>query len=184
MPYCVVMVSVGGRSFSQEVLDRISAQVRAEPGISRRQLSLRVCEWMNWHNAAGRAQEMSCRKSLVALHRRGLIELPALKQRYAFQEAKAPVACPPVAQVSCTLAELGEVVLMRVSCNELSRVWRGLLDARTSLGMASSPRRNCAATSCRSARPTAARRRCGCSRGSGRRRSSPRRTSSCTGSAI
>jgi hypothetical protein len=128
MLYGVVMVTVGGRSFSQEILDRISAQVRAEPGISRRQLSLRVCEWMNWHNAAGRAQEMSCRKTLVALHRRGVIELPVLKQRYAFQEARAPVACPPVAQVSCTLAELGEVALMRVTSNQLSRVWRGLLD--------------------------------------------------------
>ena len=128
MLYGVVMVTVGGRSFSQEILDRISAQVRAEPDISRRQLSLRVCEWMNWHNAAGRAQEMSCRKTLVALHRRGVIELPVLKQRYAFQEARAPVACPPVAQVSCTLAELGEVALMRVTSNQLSRVWRGLLD--------------------------------------------------------
>ena len=122
------MVTIGGRSFSQETLDRITAVVQAEPGISRRQLSLRVCEWMNWHNTAGRAQEMSCRKGLMTLHRRGVIELPALKQRYAFQEPRAPVACPPVAQVSCTLAELGEVALMRVSGNELSRVWRGLLD--------------------------------------------------------
>ena len=122
------MVTIGGRSFSQETLDRITAVVQAEPDISRRQLSLRVCEWMNWHNAAGRAQEMSCRKGLMTLHRRGVIELPALKQRYAFHEPRAPVACPPVAQVSCTLAELGEVGLMRVSGNELSRVWRGLLD--------------------------------------------------------
>ena len=122
------MVVVGGRSFSQEILDRISETVQAEPRISRRQLSLRVCEWMNWHNAAGRAQEMSCRKTLVALHRRGLVELPALTQRYAFQVAKAPVACPPVAQVSCTLGELGEVVLLRVDSTPLSRVWRGLLD--------------------------------------------------------
>ena len=123
------MVSVGRRTFSQEILERISAQVRAQPGLSRRQLSLQVCEWLNWRNVAGQAQEMSCRKTLAALHRGGLIELPALKQRYAFQEARVPVACPPVAQVACTLAELGEVALLRVSGNELSRVWRGLLDA-------------------------------------------------------
>jgi hypothetical protein len=123
------MVGIGGRTFSQEILERISAQVRAQPELSRRQLSLRVCEWLNWRNAAGRAQEMSCRKTLAVLHRRGLIELPALKQRYAFQEARLPVACPPVAQVACTLAELGEVALLRVNSTELSRVWRGLLDA-------------------------------------------------------
>ena len=129
MLYAAVMVSVGGRTFSQELLDRISAQVRAQPDISRRQLSLRVCEWMGWRNAAGRAQEMSCRKSLLALHRRGLIELPALTQRYGFQQARGPTMCPPLMQVSCTLAELGEVVLLVVNSNELSRVWRGLLDA-------------------------------------------------------
>jgi hypothetical protein len=123
------MVSVGGRTFSQELLDRISAQVRAQPDISRRQLSLRVCEWMGWRNAAGRPQEMSCRKSLLALHRRGLIELPALKQRYGFQQARGPTVCPPLMPVSCTLAELGEVVLLAVNSNEHSRVWRGLLDA-------------------------------------------------------
>ena len=123
------MVSVGGRTFSQELLDRISAQVRAQPDISRRQLSLRVCEWMGWRNAAGRAQEMGCRKSLLALHRRGLIELPALKQRYGFQQARGPTVCPPLMPVSCTLAELGEVVVLAVNSNELSRVWRGLLDA-------------------------------------------------------
>ena len=134
MPYYVVMVELGGRVFSQEILGRISAEVQAQPGLSRRQLSLRVCEWMNWHNAAGRAQEMSCRKALVALHRRGVIELPALRQRYAFQGPRAPVGCPPVAQLWCTLAELGEVGLIRVSSNELSRVWRGLLDAHHYLG--------------------------------------------------
>ena len=107
MLYRGAMVSVGGRTFSQEILARISAEVRAQPGLSRRQLSLRVCAWMNWRNAAGRAQEMSCRKSLVALQRRGLLELPALKQRYAFQQARAATVCPPLAQVSCTLAELG-----------------------------------------------------------------------------
>jgi hypothetical protein len=61
------MLDIGGRTFSQEVLGRICAVVRAEPDISRRQLSLRVCEWMNWHNAAGRAQEMSARKALATL---------------------------------------------------------------------------------------------------------------------
>ena len=122
------MLDVGGRTVLQEILERIRAQVRTEPEISRRQLSLRVCEWMDWNNAAGRAQEMSARKALATLHRRGLIELPVLKQRYAFQEAAAPAACPPVAQVACTLGDLGCVELVRVNSNELSRVWRGLLD--------------------------------------------------------
>jgi hypothetical protein len=122
------MIIVGGRTFSQEIVQRIRATVQAQPDLSRRQLSLRVCEWLDWRNAAGRAQEMSCRKALGALHRRGVIEFPALKQRYAFQKARLAVACAPVASIACTLAELGEVELIVVRSAQLSGVWRGLLD--------------------------------------------------------
>ena len=82
------MVTMGGRRFSQEILTRIAEAVSAEPEISRRQLSLRVCEWMEWRNPAGRLQEMSCRKSLSELHRRRVIALPAITRRYAFREAR------------------------------------------------------------------------------------------------
>jgi hypothetical protein len=123
------MISIAGRSFSQDILTRIGETVRAEPQISRRQLSLRVCEWMNWRNASGRAQAMSCRKTLLELDRRGLIELPVLKRRYAFQEPRQLSVCAPIAQVRCTLAELGAVQAVRVNSNALSALWRALLDA-------------------------------------------------------
>jgi hypothetical protein len=128
------MVIIGGRSFSQDILTRISQTLLAEPQLSRRQLSLRVCEWMNWRNASGRAQQMSCRKALLELHRRGHIELPALERRYAFQAPRAPSVCPPVAQLRCTLAQLGAVQIVPVNTTALSALWRGLLDRHHYLG--------------------------------------------------
>jgi len=122
------MVIIGGRSFSQDILTRISETVRAEPRLSRRRLSVRVCEWMNWRNGSGRVQQMSCRKALLELDRRGHIALPPLKRRYAFQEPRAPSTGPPVGQVRCTLAQLGAVEIVRVNCSALSALWRGLLD--------------------------------------------------------
>ena len=122
------MIRIGGREFSAEILERISETVRAEPEISRRQLSVRVCEWMGWRNAKGRLQEMSCRKSLAELNRRGQIRLPELRKRYAFQRAR-PSVCPPVAEVECELDQVGEIELVRVSGSEMSAMWRGLLDA-------------------------------------------------------
>jgi len=123
------MVTIAGRTFLPDILSRITETVNAEPNISRRQLSLRVCEWMEWRNASGRPQEMSCRKRLLELHRRGAVTLPALTRRYAFQEARQALACPPIAAVHCTLAELGEVEIIRVTSNALSALWRGMLDA-------------------------------------------------------
>ena len=120
---------MGGRTFSQEILTRIAEAVQVEPEISRRQLSLRVCEWMEWRNPAGRLQEMSCRKSLLELHRRGVIALPAIPRRYAFQKARQRVAPPPLASVECALAELGEVEIVRVTSSAGSALWRGMMDA-------------------------------------------------------
>jgi len=122
------MITMGGKTFSDEVLERIKKTVEAEPGISRRQLSLRVCDWMDWRNKANRPQEMSCRKALLGLHRMGHISLPEVSRHYAFQQAKQ-VAAPPVATVCCSLSELGDVDLVRVTSGPLSALWRGLMDA-------------------------------------------------------
>lgn len=123
------MYTIGGRTFSDEILSRIERTVESEPTISRRQLSLRVCEWMDWYNPAGRPQEMSCRKAMLEMHRRGVITLPEVKQSYPFQQARRPLAPPPIAEVACELAELGEVEIVRVSTREHSALWRGMMDA-------------------------------------------------------
>ena len=123
------MVTIGGRQFPDQILSRIAQTVNLEPGISRRQLSLRVCEWLDWRNPAGRLQEMSCRKALLQLHRQGQIALPQLTRRYAFQQARLHPAPPPLATVQGPLAELGKVELVRVTSPHLSALWRGMMDA-------------------------------------------------------
>jgi hypothetical protein len=123
------MVKIGGRLFSDEILSRISETIRLEPRISRRQLSRRTCEWLDWRNAAGRLQEMSCRKAMVEMDRRGLIALPPVTKRFAFQRAKQLVAPPVIASVECPLAELGDVELVRVVSRQHSKLWRGMMDA-------------------------------------------------------
>jgi len=123
------MITIGKRTFSDEILARIGKTVEAEPDLSRRQLSLRVCEWMDWRNSAGRLQEMSCRKALLRLHERGLIRLAPLTKRYPFQAAAAVSEPPPIATVACSLAQLGEVEILQVACRAHSALWRALMDA-------------------------------------------------------
>ena len=128
------MHTIDGRDFPNKIVVRIRKTIRSDPRISRRQLSLRVCEWMNWRNTAGRYQEMSCRKALLQMHRQKLIELPPIRKRYAFQMARRSRALPPVAAVECGLKELGEVELVRVSRSEQSALWRTMMDAHHYLG--------------------------------------------------
>ena len=67
---------VCGQVFTQEVLEKIRATVESEPKMSRRALSLRVCEWLDWTAANGKPKQMSCRTALLKLHRQGLVPLP------------------------------------------------------------------------------------------------------------
>ncbi|MEK7753573.1 MAG: IS4 family transposase [Acidobacteriota bacterium] len=122
------MYTIGGQTFSDQILAQIAETVGAEPQISRRQLSLRVCTWLDWHNPAGKPREMSCRKALLAMHRRGVIRLAEVPKRYPFQQARRPEV-PPIAVVESTLAELGAVEIIRVTTSLQSALWRGMMDA-------------------------------------------------------
>lgn len=123
------MITLSGRIFSSDVLAQIRAVIDSRPLISRRKLSADVCEFMQWRNGAGRLQVMSCRKALLELERRGVIELPQVRARFGFTQRK-PQEPPPLAVVECSLGELGEVKLVRVAGgSQLSRLWHSMMDA-------------------------------------------------------
>ncbi len=73
MAACAV---VSGREFSAELLERLAAEMRTHPEMSRSELSRRVCDWLDWRGPHGEPKRVSCRIALLSLHRRGLIELP------------------------------------------------------------------------------------------------------------
>jgi hypothetical protein len=129
---------VCGREFSHEVRARIKEAVEADPSLSRRALSLRVCEWLTWRAANGTLKEVSCRKALVELHRRRLIPLPAAEQsRFRRSCARPPTEWPMDApELSCTLKELGEIRIVAVSSRDrhASERWNELMDRFHYLG--------------------------------------------------
>ena len=65
-----------GRTFSPQELEWIKGLLCSE-SLTRRQLSRRVCQQLNWINRTGRLKEMSCRVALLRMERAGLIDLPA-----------------------------------------------------------------------------------------------------------
>lgn len=123
------MQKILGRQFSDDLLARIQNLIGSDPGLSRRRLSLEVCEWLDWRNPAGRLQEMSCRKALLELDRCGAIKLPPPRGFFTKVPAgRAPVP-PPISPVEGALAVLGEIELVRVERGPNSLAWRGMLDA-------------------------------------------------------
>jgi hypothetical protein len=131
-------VRICGQEFSDEVCARIRATIDAEPTISRRALSLRVCEWLNWKRPNGKPKEMSCRVALLKLHRGGQLALPAPGGRpwTAVQGKRAPLSLPAVESLRCRLEALGAISLVLVESKNrpLSRLWNDLMATYHYLG--------------------------------------------------
>jgi hypothetical protein len=68
-----------GRMITAEDIVYIQELIAAHPRASRRRLSQKLCEAWQWKQANGALRDMVCRGLLLALHRGGHIELPAVK---------------------------------------------------------------------------------------------------------
>jgi len=126
-----------GREFTAATIAQIEQTLRVEPSLSRRALSLRVCEWLEWRAPNGRLKEVSCRKALLELHRRGFIVLPAPKES-CFRRSRPPQPDGQIdgPELRCTLEELGEISIVAVSSrySRSSRIWNALMERYHYLG--------------------------------------------------
>jgi len=120
--YQGVMV-ICGREFSDELIGRISAGIKAEPAISRRELSRRVCRWMDWTAPNGSLKDMACRTALLKLERRGLIRLPEPQgSRLFIAREQAPLDIPDgIDRICCALEQLGDIALVPIDPGQRSR---------------------------------------------------------------
>jgi hypothetical protein len=120
---------VSGREFSDELLERLNAGVRTDPDVSRSELSRRVCDWLGWKSPDGEPKQVSCRVSLLRLHRRGLIELPKPRGEVpgAREVTRGDEDCPD--PIGCSLSELGglRVALVTRFERELNEEWKRLM---------------------------------------------------------
>ena len=75
-----VLLSFRGRPIRSAEVAFLRELIAQSPGLSRRQLSLKVCHAWNWVQPNGQPRDMVCRGLLLALHRAGHISLPAPRQ--------------------------------------------------------------------------------------------------------
>ena len=126
-----------GQHFPEEIIERIRVRIQDDHSVTRTGLSREVCTWLDWRSTNGRLKEMSCRVALLALERRGVINLP-LARPGSFVR---PVEGNAVAEwswpvVEMTLSALGRVWLMPVDGAQpaLSRQWQAMLQTHHPLG--------------------------------------------------
>ncbi len=118
---------------SAESLAWINARVGADVALTRHRLAKEVCARLDLRDAKGRPREMACRKQLLALHRRGRIELPKPRRQPPARRGpgQPPAQGSPVwPAFTGTLAALGPVGLCPVTGGtQASRDWNAMMRA-------------------------------------------------------
>jgi len=125
---------VCGQSFTEPLLNRLRETIRQQPPLSRRALSRRLCEWLDWKSPNGRLKEMSARCALLKLHRGGLLRLPRARRG---PRACRPLAAPPASpQLTGSVEALSDLELCSVGGprSASARLYKQLIAAYHYLG--------------------------------------------------
>ena len=125
------------RLVTDDDLAFIRRLIAEHPGCSRRALSEQLCEAWNWVQPNGAPRDMVCRGLMLMLHRRGLIELPAVRHVYRnnLVERRKPAAVTlDDSPLAMTLAELGALELRQVRRTPQEALFNGLLEQYHYLG--------------------------------------------------
>lgn len=75
-----VLLSYRGRQIRDAEVNFLRELIAQNPDLSRRRLSVKVCEAWQWVQPNGQTRDMVCRGLMLALHRAGHIQLPEKRQ--------------------------------------------------------------------------------------------------------
>jgi hypothetical protein len=126
-----------GRAVDSEDAAFIRELIAQNPQLSRRGLSLALCEAWSWKQENGAPRDAVCRGLLLGLHRAGHITLPPSRRRslhlaYARRTpARVEISTEPL---ETTLAELGPLTLVQVRRTPEEALVNSLLQEHHYLG--------------------------------------------------
>jgi hypothetical protein len=126
-----------GRAVTPADVEFIRGLIAAHRGQSRLRLSKTLCTAWNWRQPNGQLRDMVCRGLLLALHRAGHIELPAVRQRphnpLATRRQPQPVEVERT-PLCASLREVGPLTFRQVRRTPQEALFNWLLASEHYLG--------------------------------------------------
>jgi hypothetical protein len=133
-----VLLSFRGRQITETDAAFLRELIARNPGLTRRRLSVKVCQAWNWVQPNGQPRDMVCRGLMLALHRAGHIELPAKRQsppnNAIAHRRVAPVQSYDTTPIEMSLASLGSLELRLVRRAQGEDIFADLLNRYHYLG--------------------------------------------------
>jgi hypothetical protein len=133
-----VLLSFRGRQIRPAEVAFLRELIAQSPGLSRRRLSVKVCQAWNWVQPNGQLRDMVCRGLLLALHRAGHIQLPAKRQsppnNAIAHRRVSPVEFYDTTPIAGSLAALGPLEIRLVRRAEGEKLFAHLLSRYHYLG--------------------------------------------------
>jgi len=117
---------IQGRQLGEPDLAAVRSLIEANPGWSRRRISVELAQVWNWRTGTGQIKDMAARSLLLKLEQRGMLTLPP-RRRKATQRSPLVVGALPEnelalnAAITCALSELQPLRLEAVRAGSPER---------------------------------------------------------------
>jgi hypothetical protein len=126
-----------GRTYTERELGEIRELITRNPDASRWFLSKELCRRWNWVQANGTLRDALCRGFLLALHRQGVIVLPACKRpstSHLRKRTRPPAPLVDASPIVGSLGELRPVTVVMVRRTPYESMYKSLIHHHHYLG--------------------------------------------------
>ena len=124
-------MKIGGKCFNKDLINYIKETIKQEPKISHSALFIPqgVCGWLNWRSPNGKLCDLSCRKALLKLDRRDIIELTKSKS-FSKRRDNILANISNIAEIDGDITTLWEIEVMQIphSSSNLFLIWNNLIN--------------------------------------------------------
>ena len=115
-----------GQDLNEKQLVEIVEIISTFPSLSRTELASTICELFSWKRTNGNLKTVECRQFLERLDKKGLIKLPARREKYVKKKTTGIHKTPKAdiqPTISARLKDLMPLSLVRVKTREQRQLW-------------------------------------------------------------
>ena len=124
-----------GRRFTRRQLAQVIETVETFKNLSRKELTLTICEHLDWKNPAGKLKIHSCSDMLERLETAGILTLPAKRKQKAYSRSESAFKeLPDMSAINETLDAIGPITLQPVTSKDDRKLWKTYIQTYHYLG--------------------------------------------------